>query len=80
MSSKLILIQFRKKYDQTTCWLCEKDFILKEVKENTVVKDHCHPTGKFRGLAHNNCNLDTRKAHTSFVTILLITFQDMTVI
>ena len=29
-------------YDQTTCWLCEKELKPKDVKENPVVKDHCH--------------------------------------
>ena len=24
------------------------------------VKDHCHVTGKFRGAAHNKCNLKLR--------------------
>ena len=48
-----------KKYDQTTCWLCEKEFKLKDERENPVVKDHCHLTGKFGGLAHNSCNLNT---------------------
>ena len=57
-------------YDQTTCWLCEKEFKPKDVKENPVVKDHCHLTGKFRGIAHNSCNVNTRKAHTSFVPII----------
>ena len=69
-----------KKINQTTCWLCEKEFELKDVKENPVVKDHFHLTGKFRGLAHNICNLNTRKAHTSFVPIFFTTFQDMIVI
>ena len=59
-----------KKFDQTTCWLCEKEFKLKDVKENPGFRDHCHLTGGFRGLAHNNCNLNTRKAHTSFVPII----------
>ena len=58
-----------KNYDQTTYWLFEKEFIFKDVKENPVVKDHCPLTGKFRGLDHNNCNLNTRKAHTSLVPI-----------
>ena len=62
-------------YDQTTCWLCEKEFKLKDVKENPVVEDHCHLTDKFRGLAQNNCNLNTRKAHTSFVPILFLKFS-----
>ena len=62
-------------YDQTTCWLCEKKFTPKVKKENPVVKNHCHLTGKFRGLAHNSCNLNTRKAHTSFVPILFHNFS-----
>ena len=62
-------------YDQTTCWLCEKEFRPKDEKENPIVKDHCHLTGRFRGLAHNNCNLNTRKAHTSFVPILFHNFS-----
>ena len=62
-------------YDQTTCWLCEKEFKPKDVKENSIVRDHCHLTGRFRGLAHNNCNLNTRKAHTSFVPILFHNFS-----
>ena len=62
-------------YNQNTCWLFEKVFKLKVIKENPIVKDHCHLTGSFRGLAHNNCNLNTRKAHTSFVPILFHNFS-----
>ena len=62
-------------YDQTTSWLCEKEFTPKDLKDNPVVRDHCHLTGRFRGLAHNNCNLNTRKAHTSFVPILFHNFS-----
>ena len=75
MNSNLILIPLQKKYDQTICWLCETDFNLKDVKENLIVKDHCHLTGKFRGLAHDNRNLNSRKAHTSFVQILFHKFS-----
>ena len=62
-------------YVQTFCWLCEKEFKPKDSKENPIVKDHCHLTGKFRGLSHNNCNLNTRKAHTSFVPKLFLNFS-----
>ena len=62
-------------YDKTTCWLCEKEFKPKDLKENPIVTDHCHLTGRFRGLAHNNCNLNARKAHTSFVPILFHNFS-----
>ena len=64
-----------KNYDQTTYWLCEKEYKPKDVKENPVVKDHCHLTARFRGLAHKSCNLNTRKAHTSFVPILFHNFS-----
>ncbi|PFX11357.1 hypothetical protein AWC38_SpisGene24958 [Stylophora pistillata] len=39
--------------DATCCWLCGEDF--EEGKDK--VRDHCHYTGKFRGAAHNSCNL-----------------------
>ena len=36
------------------CWKCKEEL-------NTYkVKDHCHVTGKFRGSAHNKCNLKLR--------------------
>ena len=62
-------------YDESTCWLCEKEFKPKDVKENPIVRHHCHSTGRFRGLAHISCNLNTRKAHTSFVPILFHNFS-----
>ena len=37
------------------CWICEK-----ELSEDKV-RDHCHYTGKYRGAAHNKCNLDFKK-------------------
>ena len=66
----------RENFDQSTCWLCKKkEFKPKDVKENPIARDHCHLTGRFRGLAHNSCNLNTRKAHTSFVPILFHNFS-----
>ena len=62
-------------YNQTTCWLCEKEFKPKDLEENPIVRDHCHLKGRFRGLPHNSCNLNTRKAHTSFVPILFHNFS-----
>ena len=51
--------------------LCEKEYKNEDEKENPVVKQHCQLLGKFRGFAHNNCNLNTRKAHTSIVSKIL---------
>ena len=36
---------------ENTYYICKNDF------NNDKVKDHCHFTGKYRGAAHNTCNL-----------------------
>ena len=36
------------------CWICKKLIDNDEDK----VRDHCHITGKFRGAAHESCNLN----------------------
>ena len=38
------------------CHICEE-----ELGDTFPVRDHCHFTGKYRGAAHNNCNLHCRK-------------------
>ena len=60
---------------ESICWLCAEEFKPKDIKENPIVKDHCHLTGRFRGLAHNNCNLNAQKAYTSFVPIIFHNFS-----
>ena len=37
-----------------SCWICKKLIDNDEEK----VRDHCHVTGKFRGAAHWNCNIN----------------------
>ena len=48
----------KRKYEESTnCHICGKsEFTEKDWK----VRDHCHTSGKFRGLAHNTCNLKFR--------------------
>ena len=51
------------------CWLCENP-----LGEDTV-RDHDHLTGKYRGAAHNRCNLNCEKKSSSFVPIFFHNFS-----
>ena len=42
--------------DQKVCYICRKEFDTIDKKYHKV-RDHCHYTGKYRGAAHNICNL-----------------------
>ena len=47
---------------QKICHICKKEFSIDKDDENMFklyhkVRDHCHYTEKFRGAAHNICNL-----------------------
>ena len=41
---------------QKVCYICKKEFDNNDKKQQKV-RDHCHYTGKYRGAAHNICNL-----------------------
>ena len=44
------------------CHICEQDLLVCErTGQIFKVRDHCHFTGKYRGAAHNQCNLNCRK-------------------
>ena len=43
---------------QKVCYICKKELNTGDSnKKHHKVKDHCHYTGKYRGAAHNICNL-----------------------
>ena len=43
---------------QKVCYICKKGFSTDDNnKKYHKVRDHCHYTGKYRGAAHNTCNL-----------------------
>ena len=51
-------IDFRR---ATHCHICEEEIDKDTDDENyRMVRDHCHLTGKYRGAAHNMCNLKFR--------------------
>ena len=41
---------------QKVCYICKKEFDNNDKKQQKV-RDHCQYTGKYRGAAHNICNL-----------------------
>ena len=38
------------------CYICKKRYSEKDIR----VRDHCHVTGKYRGPAHQDCNINCR--------------------
>ena len=46
--------EWKKFHESKVCWLCKGKFGEKRLSK---VRDHCHYTGKFRGAAHQSCNL-----------------------
>ena len=56
---KMIALTIKEKIyhsEQKICYICKKEFD-KNDKKHYKVTYHCHYTGKYRGAAHNICNL-----------------------
>ena len=50
----------KERFDkETKCWICEEEF--EDDDKNKKVRDHCYFTGRYRGAAHNECNLKYKK-------------------
>ena len=47
---------------------CEKEII------SDKVRDHCHLTGKYRGSAHNTCNINVTQKQSSFLPFVFHNF------
>ena len=54
----------------TNCWICKGELGLDKVR------DHCHFTGRYRGAAHNQCNLKYKKPAFTPVVIHNLTNYD----
>ena len=66
-NKNLILSEKEKHLFQqsNSCWICKR--LINNDEEN--IRHHCHETGKFRGAAHWNCNINfqlTKKAPVIF--------------
>ena len=54
----LLTYEENKSYKKKNiCCMCKKEFSTDDDKKYHKVRDHCHYTGKYRGAAHNVCNL-----------------------
>ena len=52
------------------CRFCEKEII------SDKVRDHCHLTGKFRGAAHNTCNMNVKQKDSNFIPFAFHNFSN----
>ena len=52
----IMSIEEEEQFEKTNiCWICNK------LSDNdNKVRDHCHITGKYRGAAHWNCNINMK--------------------
>ena len=57
------------------CWLCENPLDMQSTSGDTKVRDHDHLTGKYRGAAHNICNINCKQKSSSFVPIFFHNFS-----
>ena len=54
--------------NSSKCWICDNRYIDTDAK----VRDHCHITGKYKGSAHRDCNINVKLNHK-----IIIVFQNL---
>ena len=52
------------------CRFCEKEIITDKVRA------HCHLTGKYRGPAHNTCNINVTQKQSNFIPFIFHNFSN----
>ena len=58
--------------NSTKSWNCDNNYIDGDVK----VRDHCHITGKHRGSAHRDCNINIKLNHKISVVFHILKKYD----
>ena len=54
---ELVMTNEDKDFENSTkCWICDSDYVDDDVK----VRDHCHVTGKYRGSAYRDSNINVK--------------------
>ena len=56
--------------NSTHCWFCELPL------EERAVRDHCHLTGKYRGAAHEKCNINVKQKQSNFIPFMFHNFSN----
>ena len=57
---ELVMTNEDKDFENSTkCWICDSDYVDDDVK----VRDHCHVTGKYRGSAYRDSNINVKWNH-----------------
>ena len=46
--------------NSTQCWVCENEYV---DNDDVKVRDHYHITGKYKGSAHRDCNINLKLNH-----------------
>ena len=54
--------------NNNNCRFCEKEILTDKVR------DHCHLTGKYRGVAHSTCNINVTQKQSNFIPFLFHNF------
>ena len=52
------------------CRFCEKEIL------SDKIRDHCHLTGKYRGPAHNTCNINVKQKDSNFIPFAFHNFSN----
>ena len=56
--------------NSTHCWFCELPL------DGRAVRDHCHLTGRYRGAAHEKCNINVKQKQSNFIPFVFHNFSN----